>query len=82
MAITIFSIPLMSASLEQVFLRAKHTIALERVRLRAKMLEMAKSLKSWVCISKATGKAPLSGVFTNSHFIDKALKVLEEGNND
>ena len=77
MAITIFSIPPMSAGPERVFSGAKHTIAPERVRLGAKMLEMAESLKSWVRISKATGKAPLSGVFTNSRFIDEALKVLE-----
>ena len=76
MAIIIFSIPLISASLEQVFLGAKHIIAPERVRLRAKILEMAESLKSWVRITKATGRAPLSGVFANSHFMDKALKVL------
>ena len=83
MAITIFSIPLISASLERVFLGAKHIIALERVRLGAKMLEMAESLKSWVCISKTIGRAPLSGVFINSRFIDKALKVLEgEGNSN
>ena len=78
MAITIFSIPPMSASPERVFSGAKHTIAPERVKLGAKMLEMAESLKSWVRISKITGRAPLSGVFTNSRFIDEALKVLEE----
>ena len=68
----------MSASPEQVFLGAKHTIAPERVRLRAKMLEIAESLKSWVRISKIIGRAPLSGVFAKSRFINKALKVLEE----
>ena len=77
MAITIFSIPLMSAGPERVFSGAKHTIAPERVRLGAKMLEMVESIKSWVRISKNTGRAPLSGVFTNSRFIDEALKVLE-----
>ena len=76
MAIIIFSIPLMSANLEQVFLGAKYIIAPERVRLGAKILEMVESLKSWVQIIKATGRAPLSSIFTNSHFIDKALKVL------
>ena len=78
MAITVFSIPLMSAGLERVFSGAKHTIALERVRLGAKMLEIVELLKSWVCILKITGRAPLSGVFTNSRFINEALKVLEE----
>ena len=83
MAITIFSIPLMSASLEQVFLGAKYTIVLERVRLRVKMLEIVELLKSWVRITKITGRALLSGVFINSRFIDKALKVLEgEGDSD
>ena len=47
------------------------------------MLEMAESLKSWIRISKATGSAPLSGVFSHSRFMDEALKVLEEeGNSD
>ena len=39
---------------------------------------MAKSLKSQVCILKIIGRAPLSGVFAKSCFINKALKVLEE----
>jgi hypothetical protein len=78
MAITIFSIPPMSAGPERVFSGAKHTIAPERIRLGAKMLEMVESLKSWVRITKTTGRAPLSGVFTNSRFMDEALKVLEE----
>jgi thymidine phosphorylase len=83
MAITIFSIPPMSAGPERVFSGAKHTIAPERVRIGAKMLEMAESLKSWVHISKTTGRAPLSGVFANSRFMDEALKVLEgEGDSD
>ena len=68
----------MSAGPERVFSGAKHTIAPERVRLGVKMLEMAESLKSWIRISKATGRAPLSGVFSHSRFIDEALKVLEE----
>ena len=38
---------------------------------------MAESLKSWVRISKTTGRAPLSGVFANSRLMDEALKVLE-----
>jgi len=78
MAITIFSIPPMSAGPERVFSGAKHTIAPERVRLGAKMLEMAESIKSWVRISKVTGRAPLSRIFTNSHFVNEALKVLEQ----
>ena len=66
-----------------MFLVAKYTIVLERVRLRAKILEIAELLKSWVRITKATGRALLSGVFTNSYFIDKVLKVLGgEGDSD
>ena len=57
---------------------AKYTITLERVRLRVKILEIAELLKSWVRISKITGRAPLSSVFAKSCFINKALKVLEE----
>ena len=83
MAITIFSISPISASPERVFLRAKYTIILERVRLRAKILEMVELLKSWVRIIKVIGRAPLSGVFINSYFIDKVLKVLGgEGDSD
>ena len=37
---------------------------------------MVELLKSWVRITKATGRALLSGVFANSYFIDEALKVL------
>ena len=61
-----------------MFLGTKHIIALERVRLRVKMLKIVKLLKSWVCITKTIGRALLSGVFINNRFIDKALKVLEE----
>jgi len=81
MAITIFSIPPMSAGPERVFSGAKHTIAPERIRLGAKMLEMAEALKSYVRISKKTGRAPLSGVFTDNSFIDEALKILETDSN-
>ena len=66
-----------------MFLGIKHTIVLERVRLRVKILEIVELLKSWVCIIKITSRALLSGIFINSHFINKALKVLEgEGNSD
>jgi hypothetical protein len=51
---------------------------LKRVRLRVKILEIAELLKSWVCISKITGRVLLSSVFVKSRFINKALKVLEE----
>ena len=61
-----------------MFLGAKHTITLKRVRLGIKILKIAKSLKSWVYILKIIGRAPLSGVFTKSRFINEALKVLEE----
>ena len=66
-----------------MFLGVKHTIVLKRVKLKAKILKIAKSLKSWVYISKITGRALLSGVFINSRFINKALMVLkEEGNSN
>ena len=83
MAIIIFSIPPMSANPERVFLGVKYTITPERVRLGAKILEMAELLKSWVRITKAIGRVPLSGVFANSRFMDEALKVLGgEGDSD
>ena len=65
-----------------MFLGVKHTIVLERVRLKAKILEIVELLKSWVCILKIIGRAPLSGVFINSRFIDEALKVLKKGNSN
>ena len=64
-----------------MFLEAKHTITLKRVKLRAKILKIAKSLKSWVYILKITDRALLSGIFINSRFINKALKVLKKENN-
>jgi hypothetical protein len=78
MAITIFSIPPMSAGPERVFSGAKHTLAPERIRLGAKMIEMAECLKSWVLITKGRDHAPLSGVFLNSKFVNKAVEVMEE----
>src|SRR6266480_3247041 len=54
------------------------SITLERVRLRVKILEIAESLKSWVHILKVTGRALLSRIFINSHFMNEALKVLEQ----
>ena len=48
-----------------------------------KILEIVELLKSWVCVIKITSRILLSGVFINSCFINKALKVLEgEGNSD
>ena len=79
MALTIFSIPPMSAGPERVFSGAKHTIGIERISLRAKMLEMAELLKSWVLIMAGRKHAPLSGVFANKYLLDKAIKVLKGG---
>jgi hypothetical protein len=78
MAITIFTIPPMSAGPERVFSGGKHTIAPERIRLGAIMLEMAECLKSWISITPGRQQAPLSGVFRNSGFVDEAIKLLEE----
>ena len=68
----------MSAGPERIFSGAKHTLAPERIRLGAKMIEMAECLKSWVLITKGRDHAPLSGVFLNSTSLSKAIKVLEE----
>jgi len=51
MAITIFTLPPMSAGPEQVFSGGKDTIAPEKIRLRATMVEMAECLKSWIDIT-------------------------------
>ena len=45
------------------------------------MLKIVKLLKSWVYIIKIIDRALLSSIFTNSHFIDKALKVLKGESN-
>jgi hypothetical protein len=78
MAITIFTIPPMSAGPERVFSGGKHTIASERIRLGAIMVEMAECLKSWISITPGRQQAPLSGVFRNNGFVDEAIKLLEE----
>jgi len=78
MAIMIFTIPPMSAGPERVFSGAKHTIAPERVRLGARMVEMAECLKSWIGISPGRQQAPLSGVFANSRFVEEAVNLLQE----
>jgi hypothetical protein len=77
MAITIYTILLMSAALEWVFSGAKHTIGVERIRLGASMLEMAELLKSWVHITPGRDHAPLSGVFVNRDLLDEAIRALE-----
>ena len=83
MAVIIFNIPLMLAGPEWVFLGTKYIIILKRVRLGAKMLKIIELLKSWVRIIKIISRALLSGVFINSRFMDKALKVLKgEGNSN
>ena len=47
------------------------------------MLKIVKLLKSWVCIIKITGRALLNSIFTNSCFINKALKALKgKGNSN
>ena len=57
MAITIFTIPPMSAGPEQVFSGGKDTIAPERIRLRATIVEMAECLKSWIDITPGRQQA-------------------------
>jgi hypothetical protein len=78
MAITIFTMPPMSAGPERVFSGGKHNIAPERIRLGATMAEMTECLKSWIGIMPGRQQAPLSGVFINSQFVDEAVKLLEE----
>ena len=51
---------------------------LKRVKLKVKILKIVELLKSQVYILKIIGRAPLSGVFAKSRFINKALKVLKE----
>lgn len=78
MAVTVFTIPPMSAGPERVFSGTRHTIAPERVRLGAKMVEMTECVKSWVHIRPGRARAVLSGVFRNSQHADDALGVLQE----
>lgn len=76
MAVTVFTIPPMSAGPERVFSGTRHTIAPERVRLGAKMVEMTECIKSWVHVRPGRARAVLSGVFRNSRCADDALEVL------
>ena len=78
MAITTFTIPPMSAGPERVFSGGKHTIAPERIRLGARMVEMTECIKSWVSITPGRQQAPLSGVFINNRFVDEAIQCIEE----
>jgi hypothetical protein len=78
MAITIFTIPPMSAGPERVFSGSKHTIAPERIRLGATMVERTECLKSWISITPGRQQAPLSGVFVNSRSVDEAINLLQK----
>src|SRR5256885_2360731 len=78
MAITIFTVPAMSAGPERVFSGARHTIAWERTRLSARMVEMMECLKSWVRIPLGKKHSLLSGVFRDSLAVEEAAKILEE----
>jgi hypothetical protein len=68
----------MSAGPERVFSSAKHTIAPERVRLGAAVVEMTECLKSWVRISPGRQQAPLSGVFRDSRSLAEAAEYLQK----
>jgi hypothetical protein len=78
MAVTVFTIPPMSAGPERVFSGTRHTISPERVRLGAKMVEMTECVKSWVHIRPGRARAVLSGVFRNSQHADDAFGMLQE----
>jgi hypothetical protein len=82
MAITIFTIPPMSADPERMFSGAKHTITPERICLGAIMIERMECLKSWIRISPGRQQAPLSGVFINSRFVDEAINLLQKDLDD
>lgn len=78
MAITVFSIPPMSAEPERVFSGTKHTIAPERVRLGPEMVEITECVKSWVRIPPGKERAVLSGIFRNALQVEEAAAVLED----
>ena len=61
-----------------MFSGGKHTIAPERIRLGARMVEMTECIKSWVSITPGQQHAPLSGIFINNQFVDEAINYLEE----
>ena len=77
MAITIFSIPPMSAEPERVFSGTKHTIAPERIRLGPEMVEVSECIKSWVRIPPGKERAVLSGIFRNALQVEEAAAILE-----
>ena len=67
----------MSSGPERVFLGAKHTIAPERIRLGAEMVEITECIKIWVKIREGRLRAVLIGVFRETRDVDKLIEILE-----
>lgn len=78
MAVTVFTVPPMSAGPERVFSGTRHTIAPERIRLGARMVEMTECIKSWVHIRPGRACAVLPGVFRTSQEVDETIEMLQE----
>ena len=67
----------MSSGPERVFLGAKHTIAPERIRLGAEMVEITECIKIWVKIREGRLRAVLIGVFRESRDVNKIIEILK-----
>jgi hypothetical protein len=72
MAITIFSIPAMSAEVERVFSGTRRTISWDRTRLSIKTVEMLECLKHWIT-SGLSYEA-----FLTDEAVQKAIESIEE----
>ena len=68
----------MSAGPERVFSGTRHTLAFERIRLGAGMVEITECIKSWVRIPPGRASGVLSGVFRSTQHVEEAAKILEE----
>ena len=80
MAVTVFTVPPMSAGPERVFSGTRHTIAPERIRLGARMVEMTECIKSWMHVRPGRACAVLPGVFRTSQDVDETIEMLQEEN--
>lgn len=72
MAITIFSIPAMSAEIERVFSGSRRTVSWGRTKLSIQMLEILECLKHWI-------RSGLSyEAFLTDEAVAQAVQAIEE----
>jgi hypothetical protein len=77
LAITIFSIPAMSAEAERVFSGARRTVSWDRSRLSAQIVEYTECLKHWIKNELLDQPCRISGTSGDS-LDDAGIKVLSD----